>query len=555
LEGTTVEEPGDTEDRGLLITGARVYTADPARPWAEAIVTRGGRIVYVGGDADARRQTTPRTEHIHLSGTLVTPGLNDSHIHLSWGAGTFGMVNLEGAHTLPALRGALRAYAAAHPSRPWIEGFGLPYEAFTGLEGPERLVLDEAVPGRPVYLRAYDWHTSWANTIALERSGLAHGAALPPPNAVVVDAATGLATGRLTEKLAQDLVEQLIPAPSQHESDDLLCGAMRHVNGFGVTSVQNMDGDAARVEQYERLRARDALTVRAAHYLRVRADTPRDHLDVFAELARAQAGPATLWNRMRGVKLFIDGVVESNTALMLAPYGPSGEMGVADIDPAVYREIVVVADALGLAVATHAIGDRGVRLALDAYEEAGRANGDNPARRLRVEHVEVVHPTDIPRFADLGVTASMQPLHAILGGDPRTTPWTALVGPEREPYAFAWRALLDAGARLSFGSDWPIVTPDPRLGLYAAVTRRALNGAPPGGWQPQQAVTLAQALDAYTRGAAYAEGQEGVKGTLRAGMPADLTVFARDPFALAAADIPAVDIALTVVDGRVVHRG
>ncbi len=548
-------EPGDTEDRGLLITGARVYTADPARPWAEAIVTRGGRIVYVGGDVGARGQATARTEHIHIPGALVTPGLNDSHIHVSWGAGTFGMVNLEDAHTLPALCDTLRVYAAAHPARPWIEGFGLPYEVFTGLAGPERLVLDEAVPGRSVYLRAYDWHTSWANTIALERAGIAHGADLPPPNAVVADAATGLATGRLTEKLAQDLIEQLIPAPSERESDDLLRRAMRHVNGFGVTSVQNMDGDAARVAQYERLRARDALTVRAAHYLRARADTPRDHLDAFAELAHAHAGPATLWNRVRGVKLFIDGVVESNTALMLEPYGPAGGMGVADIDPAVYRAIVVVADALGLAVVTHATGDRGVRLALDAYEEAGRANGDNSARRLRVEHIEVVHPADIPRFANLSVTASMQPLHAILGGDPRTTPWTALVGPEREPYAFAWCALLEAGARLSFGSDWPIVTPDPRLGLYAAVARTGLEGEPVGGWQPQQAVTLAQALDAYTRGAAYAEGQEGIKGMLRPGMLADLTVFARDIFALAPADIPAVDIALTVVDGQVVHRG
>jgi predicted amidohydrolase YtcJ len=555
LEGTTVREQGDTEDRGLLITGARVYTADPTRPWAEAIVTRGGRVVYVGGAAEARRQATPRTEQIHMPGALVAPGLNDSHIHLSWGASTFGMVNLEDAHTLPALRDTLRAYAAAHPARPWIEGSGLPYDVFMNLERPERLVLDQAVPDRPVYVRAYDWHTAWANTVALERAGIVHGADLPPPNAVVVDPATGLATGLLKEKLAQDLVEQLIPVPSEQESDELLRRAMRHVNGFGVTSAQNMDGDAARVAQYERLRARDALTVRAAHYLRVRADTPRDHLDAFAALAGTHAGPATLWNRVRGIKLFIDGVVESNTALMLAPYGPAGGMGIADIDPVVYRDIVVAADALGLAVATHAIGDRGVRLALDAYEEARRANGDRAARRLRVEHIEVVHPADIPRFAHPDVVASMQPLHAIVGDDPRTTPWTVMAGPEREPYAFAWRGLLDAGARLSFGSDWPIVTPDPRLGLYAAVTRKALNGAPPGGWQPQQAVTLAQALDAYTRGAAYAEGQEDIKGMLRVGMLADLTVFARDLFTLPATDIPAVHIALTVVDGRVVYRG
>jgi predicted amidohydrolase YtcJ len=224
------------------------------------------------------------------------------------------------------------------------------------------------------------------------------------------------------------------------------------------------------------------------------------------------------------------------------------------MDPGAYRAIVVAADALGMDVATHAIGDRGIRLALDAYEAAQRANGGRRDRRHRIEHIEVGHPSDLPRFGRLGVTASMQPFHAAPTGDPRFTPWTRMVGPARESYAFAWRSLLETGAPLAFGSDWPVVTPDVRVGLHTALTRTNAVGVPAGGWQPQQCVTLAQALDAYTRGAAYAEAQDDAKGTLRAGLLADVTVFAQDLFRLRPAEILAAEIALVVVDGRVVHR-
>jgi predicted amidohydrolase YtcJ len=205
-------------------------------------------------------------------------------------------------------------------------------------------------------------------------------------------------------------------------------------------------------------------------------------------------------------------------------------------------------------VATHAIGDRGVRLTLDAYEAAQQANGGRRDRRHRVEHIEVIHPDDIARFGHLGVTASMQPFHAAPTGDPRSTPWTRLVGPAREPYAFAWRSLLEVGATLAFGSDWPVVTPDVRVGLHTALTRTNRANEPEGGWQPQLCVTLAQALDAYTRGGAYAEGQDDTKGVLRAGMLADITAFTQDLFALDPHAVPSVGIALTIVDGQIVHR-
>jgi len=542
---------GATARGGLLITGARVYTADPDRPWAEAILIDGNRLRYVGTEAEARARAGPGTEQIHLPAALTIPGLNDSHIHMKLGGEALGMLHLEGIATLPALRAALRDYAADRPQRPWIEGYGLDYEVFDGLIGPERAALDEAVADRPVYLRAFDTHSSWANSLALRQAGIERGASLPLPNEVVVDPASGLATGMLKERLAQERVTALIAAPTAQERDDALRAAVRHVNRLGITSVQNMEGDPERLAQYDRLREQGDLTVRACHYLNVRESGQRDRLEEFAALTRRYTGP---WNRTRGIKLFIDGVVESRTALLLEPYADgSGATGVPDMELGAYREIVVAADGLGMDVATHAIGDRGVRLALDAYEEARRVNGDRD-RRHRVEHIEVGRPSDLARFARLGVTASMQPLHAVPTGDPRFTPWTRLVGPVREPYAFAWRRLIESGAALAFGSDWPVVTPDARLGVHTALTRATVGGEPRGGWQPQQSLTLAQALDAYTRGAARAEGQDGVKGMLRAGMLADVTVFAQDLFALQPAELMRVDIALTVVDGQVVHR-
>jgi predicted amidohydrolase YtcJ len=537
-------------ETSLLLTGARVFTADPAMPWAEALVTRGNRLLFVGSESDARERAGEGTEEIHLPGGLVTPGLNDSHIHMSMGAHALTTLNLEGAGSAAEVQTRLRAYAAEHPDRPWIEGYGLPYEPFLGSSDAPRMVLDTAVCDRPVFLYAFDTHTAWCNSAALTLAGIEHGATLPPPHEVVVDE-RNQATGMLKERLAHDLVRRFIASPTREELDDLLVRAMQHVNRLGITSVQNMDGSPDRLQQYDRLQQRDDLTVRAYHYLNVRHDTPRELL---RELAGLMGEYVTPWNRMGGIKLFIDGVVETRTALMLEPYADgSRTIGVPDMDPDLYRDLVIRADALGMDVATHAIGDRGSELALDAYGAALEGNGSVDVRH-RIEHIEVLAPHNTSRFRELGVTASMQPLHAAPTGNPQLSPWTALVGPQREPFAFAWQSLLTAGASLSFGSDWPIVSADVRLGLHTAMTRADIQGEPPGGWQPQQCLTLAQALHAYTTGAAYAEREEGRKGTLAHGMLADITAFERDLFTVTPAEIPAVGVALTIVDGHIVHR-
>ena len=519
-------------------------------PWADALVIRGNRLLFVGSETEARERAGATVEEIHVPGGLAVPGFNDSHIHLSMGAQALRTLNLEGVLSVREVQVRLEVYASQHPDRPWIEAYGLQYEPFLATAVAPRTALDTAVSDRPVFVYAFDTHTAWCNTLALERAGIERGAHLPLPHEVVVDE-RGFATGMLKERLALDLVRDLIPSPPGHELDAMLVQAMQHVNRLGITSVQNMDGSPDRLQQYDRLHERGNLTVRAYHYLNVREDTPRELL---RDLAGLMGEHLTPWNRMGGIKLFLDGVVETKTALMFEPYADgTGVVGVPDMDLDLYRDLVIRADALGMDIATHAIGDRASELALDAYGAALEGNGSVDVRH-RIEHIEVLAPQNRSRFRELGVTASMQPLHAAPTGDPQGNPWTELVGPQREPFAFAWQSLLTAGAALSFGSDWPIVSPDVRLGLHAAMTRADIAGEPAGGWQPQQCLTLAQALNAYTTGAAYAEREEGRKGTLEHGMLADVAVFERNLFTVDPADLPSVDVVLTIVDGRVVHR-
>jgi len=540
------EEPASS----LLVTGSRVYTGISAAPWAEAVLCEGGLVRYVGTEAEARDLAPAGTEHVHIPAGLVTAGLNDSHLHTDYGAYDLTILSLEGVTDLSEMLDRIRAYAQVNPDREWIEGYGVFYEVWQGLAGPERLAIDSAVSDRPVFLKAFDGHSSWVNTEALRRSGIERGAGSPPPN-VVITGDDGLATGMLTEGAA-GFIERVMGEPTESEREEMLVNAIRYLNSLGITSVQNMKEDLGVLQRWQRVRERGALTLRAYHYLIVDESTPRDYLLDCKQYTEAFSDD---WNRTSGIKLFMDGVVEAKTAWMHNPYADgSGDRGVPNITPEVFRDIVVAADALDMDVAVHAIGEQAVHHTLDSYQAAQEVNGGRRDRRHRVEHIETILTSDIARFGQLGVTASMQPLHAAPTSDPRFTPWTLLAGPEREPYSFPWRRLADGGAVLSFGSDWPVVTADVRPGLHAAVTRRSTSGEPAGGWQPQQCVTLEEALRAYTAGAAYAQRAERKKGRLRPGMFADLTIFDRDLFAVPPSEILQARIELTVVSGRVVYR-
>jgi len=506
-------------------------------------------------------------EEIHLPGALAIPGIVDSHIHLTWGAHALTILNLEEVGGASVLLHRLREYAHSHPDRPWIEGYGLNYQVLDDADASPRQVLDGAIAERPVFLRSFDYHTAWCNGEALRRAGIERGRDLQPPNEVVRDPASGLTTGTLRERGAHSLVSSLIPEASSSELDDELARTMCYLNTLGVTSVHNMDGDEERLRRYERLRAEVRQTVRAAHYMTLPPDAPIERLAEIAELAASHTDE---WNQIPGVKLYLDGVIENKTALLCEPYADgSGGTGFPAIDLDRYREIVAEADRLFLNVATHAIGDRAVRLALDAYRHAYEMNGERSApqagaggamrspRWHRVEHAEMVQPADVRRLGRAvhpRVTASMQPLHAIPIGHAADNVWSRHVGPDREIDAFPWRRLRDVGARICFGSDWPIVTPDPRAGLLAAVTRCDAEGNPPGGWHPEQCLTLSEALIACTRHAAQAQPDVPEVGEIRTGYFADIAVFGEDLFGRSPDEWTEIPIVLTMVNGNVVHR-
>ena len=461
------ERPAD-----LLLTGGKVWTADAARPLAQAVAVRDGNVVFVGSDGEAARWKGPETKVIPLGGRLVTPGFEDAHLHLMSGARNLERLDLTGETTLAGLSERIRRFAEANPKSPWVVGRGWVYGSFPG-GLPTKEQLDALVPDRPAYMDGYDGHTGWANSRALALAGITRETEDPVNGVIVRDPKTGEPTGALKEA-AGSLVEELIPEPDAERHYALLLRALEMLNRTGVTAVQDAGWtkeEAARfLPLLERARKEGKLTVR----VRLTADVdPADPAAGIAEAVRLRKlypdGPIVLG----GVKGYVDGVIEAHTAAMLAPYSDDASLGAGTPrwEKAALEKAVAAADREGLQVWLHAIGDRGIRMALDAYEAAAKANGPRD-RRHRVEHVEAVSAADAPRFGALGVVAAMQPLHANPDQN-NADVWSKNVGPEREGRGFAWRLIEKAGGRIAFGSDWPVVTPDVFRGV------RRYGSAPP----------------------------------------------------------------------------
>jgi hypothetical protein len=532
-------EPAD-----ILITNARVFTADPGRPRAEAAAVRGSRIVFVGSAAEAEGWRGPHTRVIDGRGRTLMPGFIDSHFHLLWGSVELGDIQLGAAKTLEALTAAVRAFAAEHPDREWLVGRGLAYAVLPGQQSLTRHHLDVILPNRPLVVFAYDTHTAWANTEALRRANLLENGRTVGPNSEIVLGADGLASGELREPGAYRPIMDLIPPPDAARKRALLHEGLAQAAAFGVTSVHNMDGNADDLALYAALEDVGELTLRVYVPHSVTPQTPPEAL---AEAARLRDQYQSEMARGGSVKFFMDGVIESYTALLLDDYaGQPGQRGGALFSAGHFARMAAEADRLGLQIFVHAIGDAAVRRTLDGFEAAQKANGARDSRH-RVEHIELIHPDDLPRFQRLGVIASMQPLHAppADGSDV----WPARVGRDRWARSFAWHSLRQAGAHLVFGSDWPVVSPNPMLGVHAAVNRR-----PWASGLPDHRQTLADALLAYTRDAAYAEFQERRKGQLRAGFLADLVLLSEDVFAIPPERLAEARPVLTLCDGKVVYE-
>ena len=533
-----------------IIIDGKVFTLDAQHPWAQAVAMMGDKIVAVGEDAQIEKLREPGTKVIDAAGRLVLPGFVDCHIHFLDGSLSLGRVNLEGAKDASDIQQRLRDYAAKHPGKDWVLGRGWNYAMFGPEALPHKKYLDEVFPDQPVLLEGYDGHTYWANSKALSAAGITNETPDPPNGAIVRDPKTHEATGALKES-AQGLVARVVPKPSRSENLAALRSCIKWANEHGLTRVHSAGGDFEYLDLYDELRRQGQQTLRfyIAYFLNPPELRPQD-IDVI-EAARKKFHDE--WIDTNVVKMMVDGVVESHTAAMLEPYsGDPSTKGKLFWDPAKYSAAVAELDKRGLQLFTHAIGEYGVRTALDAYEHAEQVNHTND-RRPRIEHIETITAADIPRFGKLGVIASMQPLHSYPDADTLEV-WARNAGPDRASRAWAWKSISNAGGRLAFGSDWPVVTLNPWEGIQTAVTRQTTEGKPEAGFVPEQRLSVAETVRAYTLGAAYAGRREKTEGSIQPGKLADVIIVSQNIFEIDPHRVAETKVLTTIVGGRVVYQ-
>jgi predicted amidohydrolase YtcJ len=540
-------EPKQTAD--TIILHGRIYTVNSKQPWAEALAIKDGKILALGTDQQIQALAGSSTKTVDAKGHLVLPGFVDCHIHFMEGSLGLEQVDLNGADSVPEIQKRVKAYTESHPDRPWILGMGWQYPVFAPSGLPNKKVLDDVVADKPVFLTAYDGHTTWANSKALQLAGITRDTP-DPPNGKIVRAADGEATGALLEH-ASALVNKVAPTPTREERLDALRKGIHEANRVGLTRVHSAGGDFEYLDLYDDLRKSGDLTLR--FYIAYFLDPPELKADQISKIEAARKTYNDEWLSGGVVKTMLDGVVESHTAAMLEPYtdDPS-QSGKLFWDPAKYKEAVRELDKRGFQVFTHAIGTKAVRTALDVYELANQTNHHHDARD-RVEHIETITAQDIPRFGKLGVIASMQPLHAYPDDDTLKI-WARNAGPDRASRAWPWQGIENGGGILAFGSDWPVVTLNPWPGVQNAVTRETTDGKPPGGWVPEQRISLADTIKAYTLNAAFAGHREKTEGSIEPGKVADLIVLGQDLFKMPASDLSKTEVMLTMVGGKVVYQ-
>ncbi len=494
----------------------------PTQPKWQALAIEKGKITAIGTEAQMRALANQETRVVDVDGRLVLPGLIDSHSHFLGGGASLTQVQLADAKTLEELKARIAAYAKANPKLPWITGRGWMYEIFKkgNAQFPTRQMLDEVVSDRPVFVRAYDGHTGWANSKALEAAGIT--AATPDPkNGMIVREADGKTPAGALKEDAMELLFSKQPKPPDEEQQRSILLAQQQAFEDGLVAINEFAGDAKTVDAYLALEGQGRLFIKV--FFSPPIETPLADVLKLREKLKTKSKLV----RLGSLKGFVDGVVESNTAAMLAPYANNArEKGKPAYTQAELNALVAAADKERIPVSLHAIGDAAVRMSLDAFENAAKVNGTQDVRH-RVEHIEVLDPADVPRFAKLGVVASMQPYHCEPADGATLGAWEVNLGKARLAKTFNWATLRKAGAVLAFGSDWPVMSMDPLMGLAMAISRQNGQGMPLKGWQPQQKISFLEAVDGYTQGAAWALHAEDSLGRLEVGRPATLVVLHR----------------------------
>ncbi|MER8431718.1 amidohydrolase [Mesorhizobium caraganae] len=547
----------------LIVINGRVRTMDDDNPAAEAIAVKDGAIVAIGSRATIEELKGPATKTIDAKGGSVIPGFIEAHMHLFSGGAELAHLQLGGVHGFEALQKAIRDYASTRPEAKMLVGQGVDYTVL-GEERVTRHHLDAILPDRPFCMAAPDHHTMWANTKALEMAGILQGRTLGPGNEIVMGE-DGLAAGELREGEAFGPVLDLagesrvrlglstggepdpMPSAAERAADrDIMRRGLAWCARHGITSIQNMDGNLYQLELLAEIEAEEGLPCRVKmpfHYKNFMTLDMLEKASVMAERYDSE------WLSSGMVKVFYDGVLDSWTAVMVEPYADRPDwVGEPLFTPQQFIDLAVAIDKRGLQIAVHSIGDGAVRAVLNGYEAAQKANGRRDSRH-RVEHIEVTTAADVPRFADLGVIASMQPSHPPGAMDFPLEPTVSRIGRDRWPLSYAWRTLKEAGAHVVFASDWPVAAIDPILSIQAALMRK-----PWAEGDPDQSFSLQEALAAYTVEGAYAEFAEHRKGVLKPGYMADLVVLSADIEKTAPAELHKVRPMTTVCGGKVTYQ-
>lgn len=544
LLSAACQSPSAREFADLILLNGVVYTVDPARPWAEAVGVKDGRILAVGSSVEIQALAGEETEVVDLQGAMVLPGFIDAHTHFLKGGFSLADIQLRDAGSREEFIARIHAHVDQIEKGDWILSGNWDHTQFDPPQLPAREWIDGFTSDIPVCVDRLDMHMVFVNSRALELAGITKDTPSPVGGEIVKDPFTGEPTGILKDE-AIGLVTRHIPEPSLREKMSAAHAALKHAASLGVTSVHDM-AYRDNYHVYQELFNEGGLTARLCVYIPIAAIDGDSPLDL-------GSSPDRDWLKIGGLKGFVDGSLGSFTALFLEPYTDDPRKSgiqVADMYPeGIMAQRIRRADTQGLQVAIHAIGDKANRIILDIFERVVQENGERD-RRWRIEHAQHLHPEDITRFGRLGILASVQPYHAIDDGR-----WAEdKIGPRRARTTYAFRSLLDGGASLVCGSDWTVAPLDPLAGIYAAVTRRTLDGEHPQGWIPQEKISLEEAIKGYTLSGAYSEFAESSKGSITRGKLADLVVIDRNLFEIPVEEINQARVRMTVSGGRIVYR-
>lgn len=536
-----------TNKAELVLKNGKIWTGVEGNPYISAVAIRGNKIIGVGNEKSLTKFIGKDTQQIDLGGKFAMAGMNDSHVHFLGSSLGLFQVDLTDAKTLAEAQQIILKFAQENPNAPWITGTGWQYSIFPNARLPLKEDIDAVVKDRPVYLRAYDGHTGWANSKAIEISGVTDKTEFTGFGEIVRDS-KGNPGGTFKEG-AQGLIARNIPRVTKEQNLEALKRGMQRAKSLGITSIQNAHGSLSEVELYDELLQKGELTLRTSFAFGVNPKTTQADIDKIVEASKKYNSDML---RVKAVKIAVDGVIESYTAAMLEPYTNNPDTsGTPAFTQEQLNNVVAMADKAGLQIYIHAIGDKGVRMALDSFENAIKLNGKRDSR-FRIEHIETIKTEDMPRFLKLGVIASMEPIHA----DPATIEvWSNAIGKDRTSRGFAWRALEKSGAKLIFSSDHPAsISISPWRGVYNAINRQTIEGKPENGWYPEHRVSLNTTLSAYTGNGAYASFEEKTKGKIAVGMLADLIVLDKNPFEIPAKDLYKLEVVKTVFDGKVIFE-